>query len=178
MTHETSSIEQEQSRELLGDNDRKFITAPMSDAFLREHRAEVYAMKTDWLEIRPGYEKKLAYKQFPDGRTKILEIEKFTKEDGDRGSAKQPIEESDYQARVKDSIKTSQKTRAEFAYAQGGREFMMKYDEFDDSDLCILEVDAADEATRDLFDPALFVSELEEVTGDIRYYGYRVVDMV
>ena len=173
------SPEGEKSQEILDDNDRKFISGPLGNTSLRDYGAVSYAMRTDWLEIEGDREKKLVYKQFADGSVQLLSIEKVTKENGDRDSIKTPIEEeAQYQDKIQTSIKSSHKIRAEFSYQQQKIEFKVKYDEFADSELRILEVDAADEATRQLFDPALFPTTLEEVTGDTRYYGHRVTDMV
>lgn len=56
--------------------------------------------------------------------------------------------------------------------------FSVKYDKFADSKLSILEVDASSEERRESFDPEGFPAELEEVTSDIRYYGYRVAEVI
>jgi len=42
----------------------------------------------------------------------------------------------------------------------------------------MLEVDASDERERNSFSPDDFPADLEEVTGDIRYYGYRVAEII
>ncbi|HSW77544.1 MAG TPA: hypothetical protein VLG36_01980 [Candidatus Chromulinivoraceae bacterium] len=57
--------------------------------------------------------------------------------------------------------------------------YSVKYDEFPDGNLRILEVDASSEQERSSFSPSDFPEgEPEEVTGDARYYGYRVADLV
>ncbi len=38
----------------------------------------------------------------------------------------------------------------------------------------MLEADAASEEEKEFFSPDEFPAELTEVTGDTRYYGYRV----
>jgi hypothetical protein len=50
----------------------------------------------------------------------------------------------------------------------------MKYDEFADDELRLLEVDAASEEERGAFSPSDFPSKLDEITGDMQYYGYRI----
>lgn len=54
----------------------------------------------------------------------------------------------------------------------------MKYDEFTDSGLRVLEVDAGTETDRASFIPNQFPYELTNVTGEIEYYGYRIADLI
>lgn len=71
-----------------------------------------------------------------------------------------------------------EKKRYEFTYDQNGIPFSVKYDEFGTGELCLLEVDAPTEEERNAFNPNDFPGELNEVTGDMRYYGYRITDMI
>ena len=72
------------------------------------------------------------------------------------------------------SILHLEKTRYEFSHDQGGVSFNLKYDEFEGGKLNILEVDAATDEERDNFNLQEFPYSLNEVTGDVKYYGYRV----
>jgi hypothetical protein len=162
-----------EKKEVLDDNARKFITEGLTSDLLKENGATSFILTTDWLETGEGNEKKLAYKEFENGDIQILLIEKVTK-DGNRTSVKEKITNEKYNELVGSSILRIQKKRYEFSYSQNDIQFDVKYDEFTDSPLRVVEVDALNEGERDSFDPARFPSELAEVTGDIRYYGYRV----
>lgn len=166
-----------EKNEILDDNARKFIVETITPEFLETNNASAYTMTTDWLETGEDNEKKLAYKKFDTGDTQILLIEKTTK-DGDRTSEKQKITEEEYTQLLESSLLRLAKRRYEFTYTQNGTSFSVKYDEFAESDLCILEVDATSEEKRNSFRPGDFPVELKEVTGDIHYYGYRVARML
>ncbi len=161
----------------MDDNARKFITEPLSTDFLKENNATSYILTTDWLETAEDTEKKLAYKKYETGEVAILLISKITK-GGKRISEKNKITEQEYMDHLAGSILRIEKRRYEFNYTQGGVVFSIKYDEFINSDLKILEVDAGGEQERNAFDPAQFLVPLHEVTGDMRYYGYRVSDIL
>lgn len=163
-------------KEVLDDNARKFILKELDSDFLREHDASSFVLIVDWLETGEDNEKKVAYKKFDNGNVQILLISKTTK-DGNRTSEKEKITEERYNEFVASSILHLEKKRYEFEYPKGDVTFSMKYDEFDGG-LCILEVDAPSEAERNAFNTGDFSSELEEVTGDARYYGYKVAEMV
>lgn len=166
-----------EKNEILDDNARKFIVETIMPEFLEEHRASAYTMITDWLVTGEDNEKKLAYKKFYTGDTQILLIEKITK-DGDRTSEKQKITKEEYEQLLASSLLRLEKKRYEFTYAQNDTPFSVKYDEFAESNLRLLEVDATSEEERSSFTPHNFPVELKEVTGDINYYGYRVADIL
>lgn len=165
-----------EKKEILDDNARKFIAETIDPQFLEEHRASSFTLTTDWLETGEDNEKKLAYKEFDSGEIQILLIAKVTK-DGCRTSEKVKITDEEYKRLLESSVLHLEKKRHEFTYTQNGIPFSMKYDEFADSELRILEVDAASDEMRDSFIPEDFPAELIEVTGDTQYYGYRVADV-
>ena len=162
-----------EKKEILDDNARKFITETIDPQFLDEHHASSFTLTTDWLETGEDNEKKLAYKEFDSGEIQILLIAKVTK-DGSRTSEKEKITAAEYAELLSSSILRLEKKRYEFTYPQNGIPFSIKYDEFTDSALRILEVDAGSDEERSAFHPSGFPSGLVEVTGDINYYGYRV----
>lgn len=166
-----------EKKEILDDNARKFTLDALDDAYLNEHNASSFVLTIDWLETEEATEKKVAYKQFSTGDVQIVLIAKAT-EDGNRTTTKERISEEEYTALVAASVLHLEKKRYEFEHTQNGTVFSMKYDEFTGSNLRILEVDADDEATRNAFDPQNFPSSLHEVTGDVKYYGYRVATVL
>ncbi len=167
-----------EKKETLDDNARKFTAEPIDPAFLEEHGASSFTLTVDWLETGEDNEEKLAYKKFDNGGVQILQISKTTV-DGNRTSQKEKITEEKYRELLGSPILLHlKKKRHEFEYTQGGVTFSMKYDEFADGTLCMLEVDAASEEERDSFSPGDFPSRLDEVTGDTQYYGYRVAGVV
>lgn len=166
-----------EKKEILDDNARKFTLDALDDAYFNEHKASSFVLTVDWLETEEVTEKKVAYKQFSTGDVQILLIAKAT-EDGNRTTTKERISEEEYTALVAASVLHLEKKRYEFEHTQNGTVFSMKYDEFTGSNLRILEVDADDEATRNAFNPQNFPSSLHEVTGDVKYYGYRVATVL
>jgi hypothetical protein len=166
-----------EKKEIIDDNARKFIVNAIDPKFLEENRATSFNLITDWLEIGDDDEKKVAYKEFENGNIQTLLIAKITK-NGDRTSEKEKITEDKYEELLSSSMLHLEKKRSEFTYTQNGTAFSVKYDEFAESKLCILEVDAINEEERNSFSPGDFPGELTEVTGDIRYYGYRVAIVV
>lgn len=166
-----------EKKEVLDDNARKFITKTIDPKFIEEHHASSFTLTTDWLETGEDNEKKLAYKEFNSGEIQILLIAKITK-DGSRTSEKEKITTAEYTELLSSSILRLEKKRYEFTYAQSDILFSVKYDEFAGDTLRILEVDAPSEEERNSFNPHDFPAQLTEVTGDIRYYGYRVASVV
>lgn len=162
-----------EKKEKLDDNARKFITNALSPEFLGASGASSFTLTVDWLETGEDNEVKVARKEFDNGDVQILLIAKTTK-DGSRTSEKEKISEEKYQQLKASTVLHLEKTRYEFEYEQDGTSFSVKYDEFADSKLNMLEVDALSEEERNSFSPNEFPAELEEVTGDMRYYGYRV----
>lgn len=176
MPHEAPTSSPEK-KEVLDDNARKFVTKGLTSEFLENNRASSFTLITDWLETGEDNEKKLAYKKFNNGDTQILLITKVT-ENGNRTAEKEKITQEQYEELLASSILRVEKKRYEFNYIQGDTSFSVKYDEFAESSLRVLEVDATDENQRDFFSPIDFPSELTEVTGDISYYGYRVASIL
>lgn len=163
--------------EVLGDNARKFVVDTLDPKFLDENNASSFNLIVDWLEKGEDNEKKIAYKQFDNGDTQILLIAKVTI-DGDRTSSKGEITEEKYKELLGSSILHVEKRRHEFDYTQNNISFSTNFDEFAGGKLYMLEVDASTKEERNSFDPNDFPAKLTEVTGDIRYYGYRVADII
>lgn len=163
--------------ELADDNARKFIVGTIDNELLRDKKAISFHMIVDWLETGEENEKKVAYKKFSTGDTQILLISKTTT-DGKRTSDKKKINEREYEGLLKSSILRLEKVRHEFEHVQEGVTFSIKYDEFTGGKLQILEVDAPNEDERDSFNPDDFPAKLSEVTGDARYYGYRITGIL
>lgn len=166
-----------EKKEKLDDNARKFITEALSPEFLEASGVSSFTLTVDWLETGEGNEVKVAHKKFDNGDVQILFIAKVTR-DGNRTSEKEKISEEKYQQLKASSILHLEKKRYEFEYEQNGTPLSVKYDEFADGKLNMLEVDASSEDERDSFSPDDFPAELEEVTGNMRYYGYRVAEIV
>jgi hypothetical protein len=166
----------EKRKEVLEDNARKFTAEMLEPALLEELGASGYILMTDWLETGEENEKKIVHKRFDNGDTQILLISKATK-DGHRIAEKEKITEEQYRELLPLSILHLEKKRYEFGYTQNDINFFMKYDEFANTQLRILEVDASDENSRNAFSPKDFSDELSEVTGNRQYYGYRVADI-
>lgn len=163
--------------ELLDDNARKFVTEVVNHEFLEKNGASSFNLIVDWLETDEDNEKKVAYKQFDNGDIQILLISKQTK-GGKRTSKKDKITEETYKELLSSSVLHLEKKRYEFEYTQNNISFSIKYDEFAGGELYVVEVDAASEKERDSFNPNDFPAKLAEVTGDIRYYGYRVAGII
>lgn len=163
--------------EPLDDNARKFVVGAIDRAILEENESSSFTLTVDWLETGEDNEKKVAYKKFDNDDIQILLISKLT-EGGKRTSVKEKITEETYKELLSSSVLHLEKKRHEFEYAQNNTSFSIKFDEFAESRLCILEVDAQSEIERDSFNPNNFPAKLTEVTGDIRYYGYRITDIV
>lgn len=163
--------------QILDDDARKFIVGKTDNDFMTQFDVTSFVMTTDWLTTDEDSETKLAHKAFDDGRLQILLISKHT-EDGKRTSRKEQITQEEYEKLLESSILRLKKKRHEFAFTQAGVAYDVKLDEFTDSPLSILEVDAANEGERLAFDPATFPAELNEVTGTIDYYGYRIASVV
>lgn len=161
----------------LDDDARKFVVGEVNPDFMTQFDVVSYVMTTDWLVTDEDSETKLAHKAFDDGRLQILLISKHT-EIGKRTSRKEQISQEEYDKLLSSSVLRLQKKRYEFEYIQAGITYAFKLDEFADSPLSILEVDANNEVNRSTFDATTFPVELSEVTGKIDYYGYRVADIV
>ena len=165
------------AKQILEDNARKFIVSTAMPQLFKPDSVISYDLTTDWLETNTDNEKKLVYKRFNSGEVQHLLISKVTK-DGSRVSEKIPIDETKYAELSKESLLHLEKKRFEASLPQNGQVFSLKYDEFAGSDLRILEVDAESDEERALFEPDDFPAALIEVTGDLRYYGYRIADQL
>ncbi len=149
------------------------LTEAIDPTFLEEHEASSFVLAVDWLETSEDNEKKVAYKRLDNGDVQILLISKIAK-GSNRTSEKERINEEKYRELLDSSILHLKKRCYEFTYTQNDVPFSVKYDEFADGELCMLEVDALSEEERNSFSLRDFPSELIEVTGDVQYYGYRV----
>lgn len=170
-------IDPERKTETLDDNARKFTTDVIEADFLLVNDAIGFRLITDWLEIGVDTEVKLARKVYDNGQEQLLLISKITN-DTARTSTKEAITTDQYQMHIASSVCHLEKMRYEFTYRQNDTLFDVKYDEFIGSSLRIVEVDAQSDAERESFTPDAFTGALQEVTGDIRFYGYRVADLV
>lgn len=160
-------------RQILDDNARKFTCCLLDSSSLASDEVTSFLLVTDWLETGEDNEKKLAYKKFKNGDVQLLLIAKVTK-DGSRTTEKRKITGEEYNELLTSSVLRIEKVRQEFAYEQNGVNFSVKYDDFGEDKLKIVEVDAPTDHARDSFDPQTFPADLTEVTGDMSYYGYRV----
>ena len=172
-----STSSAEQKIQLLDDNARKFFAEPLSIEFLEAQQATSYNLVTDWLETNLDNETKVVRKQYNDGTDQLLFIKKATT-NGARTSQKTPITPEEYSTYLGASCVHIEKRRYEFILSQNGIEFAVKYDEFLDSDLRIIEVEGKTSDEQALFNPAELPGQLTEVTGDTRYYGYRATNML
>lgn len=176
---EADAINGPEKRGLLEDSARKFTLNSLGSEFLKEIEDHSFLLTTDWLEVGEDKEKKLACKKYKSGKVEYLLIEKFTDENGNRAAPpKKKLTKERYEELLTSSILCVKKVRYEFKVVQNDITLDLKYDEFLDSDLRVLEVDAGTEQERNAFNPSEFPTQLMEVTGDLRYYGYRVADMV
>lgn len=162
----------ERLSEGIDDNARKFVTGQLDSAMLAMGDVVAYDMTTDWLETDEAHETKAVCKKYDNGDVQYLLITKMTA-DGKRTSVKERVAEEQYGNLRAQTKRCVEKRRHEFEYAQGDIIFEMKYDVFMDSNLCVLEVDASTDEQRADFVP---FGGVEEVTGDLGYYGYRVAD--
>ncbi len=168
---------QYEKKEVVEDNARKFVLETISPEFLAESKAIGYVLITDWIATAEDTEEKLVYKKLDSGEVQYFSIAKITR-DGSRTTDKKKISEEEYKSRLPSSILRLEKKRYDFSLIQDGISFACKYDEFPQGKLRMLEVDAANEPERKQFNPDVFPFKLQEVSGDMRYYGYRVAGVV
>ena len=176
MTHEYDPGVNERDIGPVDDNARKFTLEPLSTGFLDDVRATSFNLTIDWLEMAEETEVKLSRKAYDDGNTQLYRIEKRTV-DGNRTSTKVPISQDKYDRLLANSVLRIEKRRHEFKYVQGHVLFDMKYDEFKDSPLRILEVEEIEGEKGEHFQPAEFMLPLTEVSDDPQYTGYHIADM-
>jgi len=169
----TTPLNTQENKETLDDNARKFIVDALDQSFLTENRASSFTLLVDWLETSVDNEKKIVHKTFDNGDVRMFLVSKVTK-DSKRVAEKEKIDEQQYKALLPSSTLHLEKKRHEFDYIQNNISFSVKYDEFAGSDLRMIEVDASSDAERNSFNPSDFPATLVEVTGEIKYYGYRM----
>lgn len=162
-----------EKKEIVADNDQKFTLGTIDPHFLAEHNARSYILVTDWLETNEVDETKVAYKKFDDGKMQILLIAKVTV-DGNRTAEKREISEDEYREYLKHTGIHIEKKRFEFDFVQDGVSFAMKYDEFAHSSLRVLEVGAKNPDEVASFRSKDFPYELEDVSEDTSFSGFRV----
>lgn len=163
---------------VVDDNARKFLSQSLDDSFFADKQVISFDLVVDWLETDETSEKKLAHKTFDDGSTQIQLIAKVMRDDGVRKTVKEPLSEERYRELTTDSILHLEKKRCEFSIEQNGVEYDTKYDIFADGKLHMLEVDAKNNDDRVSFNPEDFPAKLEEVTGNLKYYGYRICNVL
>ena len=168
---------QHEKRDVVEDNARKFVLDAIPLDFLTANNATGYLLVTDWIATAEDTEEKLVYKKLDNDEVQYFSIAKITR-DGSRTTDKKKITEEEYKSSLPSSILRLEKKRYDFSLTQNGVSFVCKYDEFPQGNLRMLEVDAASESERKQFDPDAFAYKLKEVSGDIRYYGYRVANVV
>lgn len=171
-------INNPEKKEILDDNALKFTLDGISPEFLQENKAKSFLLTTDWLEMGESSEKKLAHKKYEDGKVEILLIQKFTENGKRTVPPKEKLTSEQYQELLAMSERRVEKVRHEFNYVQNDTTFSMKYDEFVNSELRVLEVDAQTDTMRDTFEPSEFPFSLIDVTGKIKYNGYRVAEVI
>ena len=102
---------------------------------------------TDWLETGQDNGTKVERNEFSNGDMQLLLITKVTV-DGQRTSRKEKITEEQYKSFLANSICHVEKMRYEFKHTRGDIDVDLKYDEFVNSTLRVLEVDASTETER------------------------------
>lgn len=163
-----------EKKEIVNDNDQKFTLETIDPQFLTSHNALSYLLVTDWLETNEADETKVAYKKFDDGSVKILHIAKVTI-DGNRTAEKRELTEVEYEKYRNFTKIHVEKRRYEFDYVQeDGSSFAVKYDEFIDSSLRVLEVGAKVSSNEASFKSEDFPYELKDVSNDDSFIGFRV----
>ncbi len=135
-------------------------------------------MTIDWILAAEESEKKLVSRRFQDGGSEFLLITKDWNSGLHRTSLKARITEMEYRSLAISSLIRVEKRRYEFGYLQKTFRFACKYDEFPNCTLRILEIDAIGKARADSFDPSDFPYALIEVTGDKKYYGFRIAKIL
>lgn len=158
------------------DNARKFIVDAIDFDFLKENNVTSFLLVVDWLITQEDAEKKVVYKKFDTGVVQFWLVEKII-DSGNRITNKNKLSDLEYKDLLKHSTVHLEKKRHEFNFIQDNVSFAVKYDEFE-GELRMLEVDASNEVERNNFKLENFPYKLTEVTGDLRYYGYRVSEMI
>jgi hypothetical protein len=163
--------------EKIEDNARKFTVGTIDPAFFAANNATSYLLIQDWIITDEDSERKLVYKKLGSGEIQYWMVSKVTIS-GNRTTEKKKISEAEYAKLLPTSKVRVEKKRYEFIFSQGNISFTLKYDEFAGGKLTMLEVDSASSGDRAAFKPADFPYKLSEVTGDQKYYGYRVAKVI
>lgn len=167
-----------EGKEGVDDNARKFTLDGVDKEFLKANNAVSFDLDVSWLVTDDDLEKKLVYKKLDDsGEVQTILVSKVI-DCGKRKTNKEKITMEEYQNMISNATVNIKKKRYEFKYKQGGTEFDMKYDDFVDSQLQLLEVDAKTEEERNKFNISEFPYKITEVSGDNRYTGYRVKEVL
>ena len=159
------------------DNARKFIAESIDQDFLKENTATSFVLIVDWMITEEDSEKKVVCKKFENGEIQFLLVEKVIA-NGNRTTNKKKISVSEYATLLAASKAHIEKTRHEFTFVQDNVSFSVKYDQFKGEKLMMVEVDGTSETERNAFKIEHFPYKLTEVTGDMRYYGYRITSML
>jgi len=174
---EESPLNGLEKKEGIDDNARKFTLDVIDSDFLRRQKAISYDLTVDWLITDAASEKKIVHKKLDTGEVQYFLIEKVI-EGEKRKTDKKRISEEEYRSHLGSSMLRVEKRRFEFDLTQNNLLFKVKYDEFANSKVRMVEVDADTEADRNAFRPTDFPFKLTEVTGDVRYYGYHVKEVI
>jgi hypothetical protein len=173
MTEKLASKE----KQTIDDDARKFVVPRLESSVFSGSDTVSYNLIIDWIKVDGEVEQKIVRKEFQSGEVTILLVTKPTGV-GNRKTDKEKISEEKYKEYLLTSKRHIEKRRYEFKIVQNGVTFLLKYDEFKGGTTRMLEVDAASAAERKLFDPSKFPSNLAEVTGNEKYYGYKMADML
>jgi hypothetical protein len=176
MSENTSNSPMEKV-EKIEDNARKFIVGSIDPDFLAANSATSYLLIQDWIITDEDSERKLVYKKLGSGEVQYWMVSKVTIS-GNRTTEKKKISKEEYTKHLASSKVRVEKQRYEFTFSQGDISFTLKYDEFAGGKLTMLEVDSASSGDRTAFKAADFPYKLSEVTGDQKYYGYRVANVI
>lgn len=160
----------------IDDNARKFTSGAIAPSFLTSNNATSYTLVTDWIVTGDDSEEKVVAKTLDTGEVQYLSIKKVIR-NGSRTTDKAAISKDEYSSLRARSVAHSEKRRSDFNFVQNGISYALKYDEFPNGDY-MLEVDASGDDDRKKFDPLSFPVSLVEVTGNLRYYGYRIAETI
>lgn len=152
------------------DNARKFLVDEFDPALIPEG-ATSYVMTTVWTDMSEENDAKAVHKVYDDGAPDGYFFVEKVGPHGAREAKRRIISKAEYdQAIIGHEQSTARKRRTEFTL--DGLE--MKFDEYLDGPLHIIEVDAATPEAREAFDPGVFPWKLHEIF-DESYDGYRVL---
>ena len=177
MTHELPQSNPNNRETQKPDNDRKFILESLNPEDVADGAVTAYDMEVYFIEIEPGRETKIVRKIYADGSVKTLKITKVTVND-ERTTDKVEIDDEEPESLAQRAVKHFEKRRHEFTYTQGGNTFNLKYDDYADVPLYMLEVGADDQMQIPTFVAQDFPATLTEVSDDKRYSGHRITEVL